>query len=269
MRDRHWRKGKGLGTFRKTLPPHPSIFVLGTSLTACALPSTGGTSPPGSAGASLDYLAIPKDAGLLSDILPLMRQAVERGNCTVFVEAKVFGTVVVGEKREDVLRQRHWFNVHRQRSHDAFFLLFKKPAAFFGSWFVIDKRQQTEMSWDAYESNVGRFVAQDLKGVEEWLTLFEKATDRGVDVYLLDVPRSKTGTLYLPNGFEDTFSKFLQDVERETGVTYVKFPKELDYPEHYDDGAHFNVSGKRIYTEWFEKMVARKVGVTQAEDRKE
>jgi len=112
-----------------------------------------------------------------------------------------------------------------------------------------------EMNWVVYAKNAAKFGIRSVDDVPEWKSFFKRAQQEGITVCLLDLPRASEAQAYLPRGFQERFEQLLDVYDRDLGVRYIPFPRTLNQSSCYEDAAHLNQEGSRIYSQWFAELL--------------
>ncbi|ADZ93050.1 hypothetical protein [Marinomonas mediterranea] len=73
---------------------------------------------------------------------------------------------------------------------------------------------------------------------------------QGTKVIFIEMGRSKLANRYLGKQKLEALSQSLEELKNETGVSYWRFPANLD-EEYYWDFSHLNSKGREISTNWF------------------
>lgn len=114
-----------------------------------------------------------------------------------------------------------------------------------------------EMNWVVYSKYAAKFGIRSVDDVPEWKSFFKRAQLEGIIVCLLDLPRSSEAQAYLPRGFQERLEQLLDVYDRDLGVRYIPFPRALNQRSCYEDAAHLNQEGSRIYSQWFAELLNR------------
>ncbi|TDP01870.1 hypothetical protein [Marinomonas balearica] len=92
-----------------------------------------------------------------------------------------------------------------------------------------------------------------LKSYEEIPYLYdfiEALKAQGTKVIFIEMGRSKLANRYLGEQKLEVLSQSLEELKSETGVSYWRFPANLD-EKYYLDFSHLNSEGRQISTNWF------------------
>jgi len=254
LRDQFVKKNtKSTKSLSQLLPVDSSIFIFGSSLTKNALQVTASCNPiMKSYQSEYIYNTLYKPGVNPHDFVLLMKQAINRKDCIVFIEANMF----IADIHIAQSNQINFLQYHRYRLSRLLKFLLKNPSFFMKNWLTVKVSFKNKDSiFNKYSQRTAKFRIRDLKEINEWLILFKEASKNNVKVFLLDIPRSQKARSYLPDGFETKFSMLMKTLEDYYGVKFISFPYLLDYPKYYIDAAHMNENGKEIYIKWFQEKL--------------
>ena len=107
-----------------------------------------------------------------------------------------------------------------------------------------------ENYWISYGKLAKKFRVRKIDDFPEWNDFFRKARESGTKVVLLEFPRSREATRYVPKTFLEEQEKLITRFEEQYHVIHMKFPLEMERRTYFADAAHLNQEGAKVFSEW-------------------
>lgn len=234
------------------------VAVIGTSLTGSAFYKDEDMERFAKGrGLKIRFLRFTLGGGRLNEFYELSETVVNSGADLICFEAAIFG-LAMGNDNVTLDRYRYYLR------HGGTRLLARLP-------FVSERHrpemqnenytaeqlshppvsgQNLEMETWLYLKRISQFRVRDFSEGKKFASLLNLARERGKVVVFLDLSRSKNAWDMLPAGFEGEFVQTMRQYENVSGVSYLKFPQRLPL-DYFQDFAHFNDKGRKVYSEWF------------------
>lgn len=208
-------------------------------------------------GLQIRFLRFTLGGGSLKEFYEISEAVINSGADLICFEAAIFG-LAMGNDNEILDRYRYYLR------HGGTRLLARLP-------FVPERRrpeklnenytervltpraasgQSTAQETELYRNRIARFRIRDFSEGKKFASLFRLARERGQVVVFLDLSRSKKAWDMLPADFEDAFVQTMREYEKAFGMPYLRFSPRLPL-EYFEDFAHFNDKGRKLYSEWF------------------
>jgi len=243
------------------------VAVIGTSLTSNAFYKDEDMERfAKDRGLQIRFLRFTLAGGQLGEFYDLSEEVINSGADIVFFEAAIFG-IDLGTADVKLDRYRYYlrhggtkllarlpFVPERQRSerHNENYSAIDLPLTpIFGA--------TPDKAAGQYRKTASQFRIRNFAEGETFAALFSQAKQKGKVVVFLDLSRSKMAWDMLPAGFEGEFVQTMRQYEKVYGISYLRFPQRLPL-DYFQDFAHFNDKGRKIYSEWFLANLASRSG---------
>ncbi|MFH1156947.1 MAG: hypothetical protein V1793_24390 [Pseudomonadota bacterium] len=238
----------------------PDVMILGSSLTRNALCREGmlDTALRDTQGPSAAYLMVVRNHAVLDDHSAWIPRILSQHPRVLFLEAGMACVDRAGGRRMGSLAISIKTYVRKLLLIVRVFILHPaKALSFISEPISLPEEEMRDMGWVFYSKIAARYGVRSVDDFPEWKAFFKKANQSGITVCLLDLPRSREADAYLPTGFVDRLDRLLAVYDSDLGVRHISFPISLDQKTCYEDAAHFNQEGSRIYCRWFADLLKR------------
>jgi len=112
--------------------------------------------------------------------------------------------------------------------------------------------------WESYAKQAKRYRVRSIHDFPEWNEFFEYARNNGIQVCLLELPRSQDGMDLLPEGLYEDYLELIGQYRDEYGIEYLAYPEILPHKGYFKDAAHLNRKGAELYSNWLVETITRK-----------
>lgn len=116
-------------------------------------------------------------------------------------------------------------------------------------------RLENKGYWDKYANQAQRYSVRGVDDFPEWTAFFENAREYGIQVCILELPRSTEAKALLSEKLYHEYDALLAQYRDLYGIRFFKYEKEMESKGFFRDAAHLNKRGAQLYTSWFCVMV--------------
>ena len=120
-------------------------------------------------------------------------------------------------------------------------------------------RKINDKYWSDYDKNARRYSVRSLHDFPEWTAFFEQAREAGIQVCILDLPRSKEAREIIPGKIFTEYRELIGQFEDKYGLEYIEFPYDLEQRDYFKDAAHLNRKGAQLYSTWLVDLLSGKL----------
>lgn len=237
----------------------PSIWIIGSSLSNCAFDRYGSLEEARSiTSAEFNYTIISRRRAVIEDFNAWIPKITDEKPDFIFLESNM---ICLQMFREEPRNQRsiwNWLIRYNNR-------LMQAPqyiTAYIWSAMEIislpvppNTRLENKGYWDKYANQAQRYSVRGVDDFPEWTAFFENAREYGIQVCILELPRSTEAKALLSEKLYHEYDALLAQYRDLYGIRFFKYEKEMESKGFFRDAAHLNKRGAQLYTSWFCVMV--------------
>jgi hypothetical protein len=243
----------------------PDFYIIGTSLTNKAFCKFNTLDSILKNEEDIYYKVVAKNSATPSECCIFIPEIIKLRPKNLIIESNIFcidmsdkGLIALNLKLKEYSSRLARFPIFIFRNPKYITKIFSTPIPkeYIDKYVTIDKEK---FSWELYSKRASTYSINSIDDFQEWNSFFKTARNLGINVVFLDLPRSKEAKQYFSKGFGNDYNKLINQYRQNFNIEYISFPDDLNFDKYYEDAAHFNYKGAKLYTEWFVKEIIPKL----------
>ena len=243
--------------------PLTDVYILGSSLTRCAFAKFGSFKGAiGERNTSLKYKIVTRRRVVLGDYNTKITGLRQTKPQYLFIESNILCLDMFESSKEIEfsfyrLLKRYWSRLALAPRYISshiwrMFEVLSLPAPSKG-------RKVNDKYWSDYDRNAQKYLVRSIHDFPEWTAFFEQAREAGIQVCILELPRSKEAREIIPDRIFMEYRELISQFEDQYGLEYIEFPYDLEQRKYFKDAAHLNKKGAELYSTWLVDLLSGKL----------
>jgi hypothetical protein len=237
------------------LDNYPKIIAIGTSLTRYGLYKDAAMEHFAALhGINIHFLRFTKSNGELPDFKTLATYLLSVKPTIIFLESALFTRNTQANKINYYWEIKHKYYL-RYLIRKYVFKTYSSPERDQGNFIDINWNQiATNTNLAQYQKIFANFRVRDISYGNSYRDFFKKASEKGIQIILIDLSRPKNTWDIMPPDTEKNITHLMEQYQARYKIKYLRFPYKLKQ-DYYIDFGHLRLAGRKFYSKWLLQQI--------------